>query len=319
VVPVSARPILLLNRSEVNSLLEWPSLLDATHQALIDLAGGDALPGVAGQLAVPGASLHLKAGAIMAPPLISVKANLRPDSGSTSGAILVFDHAAQVLTTVMSSGELTAMRTAAIAAVAARALVGPERVSVALVGAGPVARRVAEALEHLEIPSEVRVWSRSRASADRLIELTAGSKVDYRAFDSVDDAIRGAELIVSCTPAREPIIRAESLAPGSVILAMGADTVGKRELAEGVLDAAMIYADVRQDAIRVGESAHLPEGDASRVENIGNLFITHLVERAPEDRIVFDSVGSSAVDAAVVALVLAGAAERGLGQAVDLD
>jgi ornithine cyclodeaminase/alanine dehydrogenase-like protein (mu-crystallin family) len=314
-----ARPILLLNRSEVNSLLEWPSLLEATQQALVDLAGSDSLPSVASQLMVPGASLHLKSGALRTPPVLSVKANLRPDSGSTSGAILVFDHEAQLLTTVMSSGDLTAMRTAAIAAVAARALVGSERVSVALVGAGPVARKVAEALEYLAIPSEVRVWSRSRASADKLLESASESDIDYRVFDSVDDAIRGAELIVSCTPAREPMITAESLAPGAIILAMGADTAGKRELAEGVLDSAMIYADVREDALKVGESAYLAENEVSRVENIGNLFLSNLVERAPGDRIVFDSVGSSAVDAAVVALVLAGAAERGLGHTVDLD
>ncbi|MCU1403275.1 MAG: Ornithine cyclodeaminase [Microbacteriaceae bacterium] len=314
-----ARPVLLLNRSEVNSLLEWPSLLGATQQALVDLAGGDSLPSVASQLVIPGAALHLKSGALKSPPVISVKANLRPDSGSTSGAILVFDHEAQVLTTVMSSGDLTAMRTAAIAAVAARALVGPDRVSVALVGAGPVARKVAEALEYLEIPSEVRVWSRSRASADALLESTGESDIEYRVFDDVDDAIRGAELIVSCTPARSPMIRSESLAPGAVILAMGADTAGKRELDAGVLESATIYADVREDALKVGESAYLAEGESSRVENIGNLFLSNPVEPASGNRIVFDSVGSSAVDAAVVALVLAGAAEKGLGRTVDLD
>jgi ornithine cyclodeaminase/alanine dehydrogenase-like protein (mu-crystallin family) len=100
---------------------------------------------------------------------------------------------------------------------------------------------------------------------------------------------------------------------------MGADTAGKRELADGVLDSATIYADVREDALKVGESAYLAEGEASRVENIGTLFLSKSVERAPGDRIVFDSVGSSAVDAAVVALVLAGAAEKGLGHTVDLD
>lgn len=310
--------VLLLNRGEVRSLLTWPELIDATSRALIDLAEGTALSSISSQLLVPGASLHLKAGALAVPPIISIKANLRPDAGSTSGAILVFNHVEQRLHAIMSSGDLTAMRTAAIAAVGAKALVNKEQVQVALVGAGPVAKRMDEVLSYLGIASEVRVWSRTR---ERAVALVAGAdgRIKHRVCDDIGDALRGADLIISCTPSRSPLIHQENLLPEAVILAMGADSVGKRELAPGVLDSAKIYADVQQDAIRVGECAYLDEEAAKRVLNIGSILSTGTPRSANGQKIVFDSVGSSVVDAAVVGLVVAQAAERGLGRRIDLD
>jgi ornithine cyclodeaminase/alanine dehydrogenase-like protein (mu-crystallin family) len=314
----SADRILLLNRAEVRDLLTWPELIDATHQALIGVAEADALPSVSNQLVVPGAALHLKAGALAVPPVISVKANLRPDAGSTSGAILVFDHEKQRLHAVMSSGDLTAMRTAAIAAVAVRALVGKAQVRVALLGAGPVAQRVDEALEYLAIAAEVRIWSRTRERAIGLATASSG-RVKHRVCDGIADALRNADLVISCTPSRSPLIHREDLLPESVILAMGADSVGKRELASGVLDSAEVYADVRQDALTVGECAYLDEDDARRVTNIGSILSTGIRPQPNGRRVVFDSVGSAAVDAAAVGLVVAQAAQRGLGLWIDLD
>lgn len=310
--------VLLLNRGEVRSLLTWPELIEATRRALIDLAEGNTLPSISSQLVVPGAALHLKAGALTVPPIISVKANLRPDAGNTSGAILVFDHERQRLHAVMSSGDLTAMRTAAIAAVAAKALVSREQVHVALIGAGPVAKRIDEVLDYLGIASEVRVWSRTRERAMDLVA-NATKRVKHRVCDDIVEALDGADLVISCTPSRSPLIYQEHLRSGAVILAMGADSVGKRELAPGVLESATIYADVQQDALRVGESAYLEEADAKRILNIGSILSTGTRVLLNGRNVVFDSVGSSAVDAAVVGLVVAQAAERGLGHWIDLD
>ena len=311
-------PILMLDREEVRSLLTWPELIDATRRALIDLAEGDVLPSISSQLVVPGASLHLKSGALTKPPIISVKANLRPEAGSTSGAILVFDYEKQRLQAVMASGDLTAMRTAAIAAVAAQALMGPATARVALIGAGPVAQRVDEALEHLGIAAEVRIWSRSHEHATDLAAAYTGL-VEHRACRTVAEAVAGADLVITCTPSQSPLVFEEDLLPDAVILAMGADSVGKRELAPGVLDSAEVYADVRTDALAVGECAYLDEGSAVRVSSIGSVLSAGIGLRISGRRIVFDSVGSSAVDAAVVGLVMRQAAERNLGRRFDLD
>jgi ornithine cyclodeaminase/alanine dehydrogenase-like protein (mu-crystallin family) len=313
----ATEPVVLINRSQVRELLNWPDMLAATGDALV-AATGPGVATVATQLVVPGASLHLKAGAITDPALMSIKANLRPDAGSASGAILAFDLERQRLHAVIASGDLTAMRTAAIAAVAARALRGTSPTTVALLGAGPVAQRVDEALRFLGCASEVRVWSRR---ISRAADLAAGaSPAVHRVCGTVDEALDGAELVVTCTPSREPLFEADRLHAEAVVLAMGADSPGKRELPDELLARAEIYADVRSDALRVGDCAHLAESDVARVRELGTLLASGLpAERGKGQHVVFDSVGSSAVDAAVVALVVTRAAERGLGDRFELD
>jgi hypothetical protein len=87
VVNVTSNPPLvrLLTRSQVRSLLRWPELIEAIAQALIDASSGESAT-AASQLHVPGAALHLKSGhlkpgALARPPVLSVKANLRPEAG----------------------------------------------------------------------------------------------------------------------------------------------------------------------------------------------------------------------------------------------
>jgi ornithine cyclodeaminase/alanine dehydrogenase-like protein (mu-crystallin family) len=313
----AVEPIVLINRSQVRALLTWPDMFEATRDALVAASTSSAAT-VASQLVVPGASLHLKAGALSDPALISVKANLRPDAGNTSGAILAFDLHRQRLHAVIASGDLTAMRTAAIAAVAAGALRGTRPTTVALLGAGPVAQRVDEALSFLGVAGQVQVWSRHVSHA---ADLAAGaSDAPHRVCTSVAEALEGAELVVTCTPSREALFDADHLQPHAVVLAMGADSPGKRELPDQLLARAEIYADVPSDALRVGDSAYLDERDGTRVRELGTLLTSDQPPpRRAGQHLVFDSVGSSAVDAAVVALVVARATQHGLGAQFELD
>jgi ornithine cyclodeaminase/alanine dehydrogenase-like protein (mu-crystallin family) len=322
---VAAEPVLVLNRTDVLSLFTWPGLIAAARRALVQDAHASSpehVPGVAAQVALPGASLHLKAGVQSVPPMLSVKANLRPNAGSSSGAVLVFDLTQQRLRAIVASADVTALRTAAIAAVAASRLLTASPVVVAILGAGPVGRRVDEALAHLGIASEVRWWSRDAAHAMAAVSLSRGD-VPHSSCESVEAAVAGALLVVTCTPARDPILRVDDLDPDAVVLAMGADTPGKRELGPGVLEAAgEIYADIPADALSAGESAYMSAEDASRIRPLGALLGPDAAPNPPSGkrtRIVFDSVGSSAVDAATLALLVEAATEAGVGSRVDLE
>ena len=109
------------------------------------------------QLRLPAAALHLKAGALADPAVLAVKANLRPEAGSSAGLIVAFDPVQFTVRAVLDSADITAMRTAAIAAVAARRLGRPGPVSLAVIGAGPVARHAVSALAQVADVGEVRV------------------------------------------------------------------------------------------------------------------------------------------------------------------
>jgi ornithine cyclodeaminase/alanine dehydrogenase-like protein (mu-crystallin family) len=304
-------PTRLLTRAQVRSLLRWPGLIEAIAQALTDGSGGPgSAAAAASQLHVPGAALHLKSGALIQPPILTVKANLRPQAGGAAGLIVAFDPVRHTVRAVLDSADITAARTAAIAAVAARQLAGPGPHTLALLGAGPVARQSLAALSQVVELGEVRIWSRDRARA-------AGLSATASIASSPAQAAAGAGIVLSATPAREPLLTGADLADHALVLAMGADTRGKRELGDRVLDGAELVADVPAEASSVGELAYLPGGpDPARCVALGELLAgrRHL---SGGKRIVFDSVGTAVADAAAVALVLATAEAEQVGTLFD--
>ena len=261
---------------------------------------------------MPGAALHLKSGALVQPPVLTVKANLRPEAGGSAGLIVAFDPVRNVVRAVLDSAGLTAMRTGAIAAVAARQLAQPGPHALAVLGAGPVARQALTALSQVLALTEIRIWSRIRAraaqlAADAQAAVTAGQASPA---SSPQHAVAGASLVLTATPAREPLLTGADLAATPLVLAMGADTRGKRELGEGALDDAELVSDVPADAAEVGELAYLPgRPSAARCVPLSATCWPAAGACPAGRRIVFDSVGTAVADAAAVALVLA-VAER---------
>jgi ornithine cyclodeaminase/alanine dehydrogenase-like protein (mu-crystallin family) len=309
-----AAPVRLLTRSQIRAMLRWPELIEATAQALIAASTGQVAPTGASQLHVPGAALHLKSGALLQPPVLSVKANLRPQAGSSAGLIVAFDPVTFTIRAVLDSADITAMRTGATAAVAARQLASAGRHTVALVGAGPVSSQSLAALSEVLDIGEIRVWSRDRARAE---QLAASATPPARVYGTPDEAAAGATIILTATPSRQPLLTGAELAAGALILAMGADTRGKRELAGDVLEDAELVADVPAEAVNVGELAYLPGGaDRSRCAELGTLLAGQ--RRLPAGRrIVFDSVGTAVTDVAAVGLVLETAERENAGTLLD--
>jgi ornithine cyclodeaminase/alanine dehydrogenase-like protein (mu-crystallin family) len=310
---------LLLTRSDIRQVVEWSALFDAVRAGLLLRAKGQTASPVSGQIAMPNALLHLKAGAIFDPGALSVKANIRPTGGHASGVVVLYDTDAGQIAAILDSADITAMRTAALATVAAEVLASPGAVHLAVLGAGPLATQVLAALpQRLEIAS-VHLWSRMRARAEALAQ-----RVDVPAhiYDSPGEAARHANVIVTATPARTPYLEARGLADGALILAMGADSPGKRELAASVLDASQIIADQREDVLKVGESAYLPADGADRiVAELGALLADGSTVPAPAAQgarfRVFDSVGSAIIDATVSRSIVSLAKARGLGKMFD--
>lgn len=286
-------------------------LLSVTRSALQNIALPDSPQSLSTQLAVPTAALHVKGGASADRQTVTLKANLRPESGNSDGAVLSFDLTEQKLKAVVASGYLTAARTAAIAAVAADTLLTIRKPIVALIGAGPVAQSVDEALEFIGLTGELRVWSRSIERALELVErdTTPGQR---HAARSIAEATAGADVVITCTPARKPILTADDVEAKTVVLAMGADTPGKRELAKGFLDAAMLVADAPSDAVQVGEFSYIPDPERHEILSLGELLTAdHALPLTR--RIILDSVGSPAVDAAVTAMVVDQAIRKQIG------
>lgn len=312
----SHTPTLLFDRTAIRSVLTWPDAITAIEHAFSTAAKDSSLLSTASQLTPPGALLHLKAGGFLEPSLLTVKANLRPENARAFGVVLVFDHAKRSLRAILDSADVTAVRTAATAVVAARALGGRAGATVAIVGSGPVAGRIIEALPHVLPPGRLRLWSRERSRAEALSAVIP-AKVDHEVCDTPAQAAAMADVVITCTPSREPLLRAADLADGALVVAMGADSPGKQELTADVLTDATVVADDPAAARRVGESVRLAESAADPL-HLGSVLAGAPLDPAAS-RVVFDSVGTAFADTAVADLIVRLAADRGLGVPFSFD
>jgi ornithine cyclodeaminase/alanine dehydrogenase-like protein (mu-crystallin family) len=309
--------ILLLRRSDVLAALSWSDLIDTVANALVTRATAPA-NATSVQVAVPNGSLHLKAGALSRPPVLTVKANIRPDAGSASGVVVLYDTGAFAIRAIMDSRDLTSMRTSAMAAVAVRTLRRPDAKAarMALLGTGPVAQGAMAAIPLVTNVETVRLWSRTRANAE---DLALKSKIAASVHDTPAEAAAGADIIVTCTPSRVPLLERADVKSGVIVLAMGADSPGKRELGPGMLEGCQLFVDIADDATQVGETAWaLRERTAPAFHEIGDVLAGKAVRSSSPDALkVFDSVGSATVDAAVAALVIERAHALGAGSRFD--
>jgi len=221
---------------------------------------------------------------------------------------------------LLDNGYLTAVRTAAAGAVAARWLSREDSRSVALIGTGEQARLQLQALRLVRPIEAVRVWGRDAEKVAALCdELGRDGRLQVQACTSVDEAMRGVDIAITTTPSREPLIQAHHLQPGLHITAMGSDAEHKNEIAPAALAAVDCYVADRLSQTRVlGEMHHaLKAGLVSEESGFSELGQVVAGQRqgrkAARDITLCDLTGTGAQDTAIANLAYARALEAGKG------
>lgn len=159
---------------------------------------------------------------------------------------------------LLDNGYLTDVRTAAAGAVAAKHLARSDASVAAILGAGVQARLQLEALMLVRPIRQARVWARNSEKAE-VAARDLGEKlgIPVEAKQSVKDAVRGADIIVTTTPATAPILDAADVTAGQHVTAMGSDSEHKNEIAPELLKRADLYvADSLSQVRRLGELHH---------------------------------------------------------------
>lgn len=210
---------------------------------------------------------------------------------------------------LLDNGYLTDVRTAAAGAVAAKHLAQPDAAVAAIFGAGVQARLQLEALALVRPIRQARIWARDMNKAQRAAEdLQAKIGIDVKAEADPASAVRGADVIVTTTPAGEPVLRAEWLQPGQHITAMGSDAEHKNEIDPAVIIRADLYvADRLGQTRRLGELHHAIEkglvaADAHFTE-LGDIISGKAAGRPSPHAITFaDLTGTGVQDTAIATL-----------------
>lgn len=220
---------------------------------------------------------------------------------------------------LLDNGYLTAVRTAAAGAVAARWLAKQDTPQVAVIGAGEQARLQLQALTLVRRVESVSVWARNRVAAERFAaDMTAQLGLRCDIARDVHHALAEADLAITTTPSRTPLIEAADLHAGLHITAMGSDTEHKNEIAPAALVAARYICDRVQQTRVLGELHHALEAgvvDAKTTfAELGQVIAGQVVGRKHEhDVTICDLTGTGAQDTAIATLALARARAVGAG------
>jgi ornithine cyclodeaminase len=300
----------ILRADDVRAALPMGTCIDAVQAAFVAYSAGKAeLPSVI-HLDVPEAKgeIHVKAGHIHGAPAYAVKVAsgfYAEDPASIDGLALVFDASTGALVAfLLDGGLITDIRTGAAGGVAARWL-APERVDVvAVIGAGIQARQQVEALRCVRPDlGEIRVWGRDMERAMR-----AAHDIGAMVSGSVQEAVAGANVVITCTASREPLVDAAWVAPGAHITAVGSDGTGKRELDPDLLRRADVLAvDSLDQSLRLGELQQVLD-QADRAVELGRICAGEAPGRTGEDQLtICDLTGVGVQDVAAANAVLANA------------
>ena len=233
------------------------------------------------------------------------------------GGVLLFDGETGQLRAVLDGSAVTAIRTAAVTAVATRALARADAAELAILGAGVQARSHLEAMAALGRFERARLWSRRPEAVEELI---AESDVPFplEAATSAESAVSGADVVVTATSAPEPIVERSWLAPGTHVNAVGSSIASTRELDTETMKAAALFADARESMVNESGDYLMAglEPEHIRAE-LGEVLIgSGEGRRDDEELTVFKSLGLAIEDLAAAEHVYARAQAEGAGTSV---
>jgi ornithine cyclodeaminase/alanine dehydrogenase-like protein (mu-crystallin family) len=314
--------VLVMSDADVREVLDMESCIAAMEDALAALARGELTMPLRLVVRPPGEQLLglMPAHRGGDDPLFSLKEIvIAPANGARGldphqGAVLLHDGVTGVLQAVLNASAITEIRTAAVSAVATKLLARPGARRVAILGAGVQARSHAHAMRTIIDDPELRVWSRTPAHAEALALESHGV-----VCDTVEEALTGAEVVCTCTAAREPIVRRSWLAPGTHVNAVGSSAPTARELESDVVAQAAFFVDRRESTVNEsGDYLRAVEETGIGLKHIRGELGELLVGARPgrrddEELTVFKSLGLAVEDLAAAALCVGRARERGVG------
>jgi ornithine cyclodeaminase/alanine dehydrogenase-like protein (mu-crystallin family) len=328
---------LLLTGGDIAGLMRPADYRDAVSAAFRSGAEGLGAAPAPMHIAGAGGGFHVKAAGFPAGALgvsgrayVAFKVNgnfpgnpERCGRPTIQGVIVLCDGEDGRVLALMDSIEITLRRTAAASAVAAERFARPASRTIAICGCGAQAWPQLEALADV-LPLEAGfAWDHDAARAGALAARAAGLGVEMKPASDVAEAVRGADVIVTCTTAETPFLSRKDVAPGAFIAAVGADAPQKNELAPDLFREAKVVVDARAQALTMGDTRHAVAARAIRPDGIhaelGEIVAGRRAGRASFDEIaIFDSTGVAIQDVASAARAYELALERGLGCVVAL-
>ena len=319
--------VLCVNEAGVRRLLPIDACVPLMREALTTLSRGDVVLPLRSMVRLPDRSgiLGLMPGYLGEPQSFGLKVvTVMPGNHGTpydshQGVVMLFGVTHGEMLAILDATAITAIRTAAASAAATDVLARADAGDLALIGAGAQARAHLAALKTVRTLRRVRVWSRSRASAERFARDEAGKGVAIEVAATGEDAVRGADLVCTLTASKDPVLRGEWLAPGAHVNAVGACFAASRELDTDAVRRARFYTDCRESCLHEAGDFVIPRDqgalpDGHLLGELGEVLLGKVPGRvSPEDITVYESLGVAIEDLAAAHAIHRRAIETGAG------
>jgi ornithine cyclodeaminase/alanine dehydrogenase-like protein (mu-crystallin family) len=293
---------LILTAADVAEVLTLDDCIAAVEEAFRAHGEGKLHPpGILSEHAEGGA-FHIKTSTIGRYFAAKTNANFPGGQPTIQGVVLLFDAENGTPLAVMDSIEITARRTAAATAVAAKYL-APKKANVTVFGWGKQGQVQLEAIRRVLDVGDVQV-------------------IDPQLGRSETRPTAESDVILTCTTSRTPFLHRKDVKRGAFIAAVGADNPAKSEIDPELLSASVVIADIAEQAATIGDLHHAIEAGIVTREHVraelGEVVAGKKRGRISDDEIViFDSTGAGFQDTAAAAIVYERARARGFGTEID--
>lgn len=288
-----------ISEADVVRLLPMRACIDQMRRVFDAIRAGRTINQPRRRLILPtGSVLHQMAGSwekYFATKIYS--SNVR-HGGLHEMFVLLYDAETGKPLAFIEANNLSLIRTGAASGYAAEILSNPQAEILGIIGTGSQARTQVEAIRAVRPIREVRIWSRNRENAQKFAQ-----ELNCTAVETAEEAVWGADIVVTATNAKEPVLASEWIKPGTFIAAMGSNIANRRELPEDLVKSADLIAvdDLDQARIEAGDLllAYNGTGNWDNVDTLENIPPGYDSSRIT----IFESLGIAIEDAAAAAYV----------------
>ena len=329
---MNSERVLFLSTRDVRALLTIDECTAAVEHAFRLQGEGKTLPPAVLSLHVPNGGFHVKAGVLtLSGNYFAAKVNANfPDNPARftlptiQGLVVLCDADNGAPLAIVDSREITALRTAAATAIAAKYLARPDSGVLTICGCGTQGRAQLAALTRMFPLKTVFAYDKNPRQAFAFAgELSTQLNMPITASDDLADCIRRCDICVTCTTSHEPFVGEADVRAGLFIAAVGADNPHKQEIHTAVMARSKIVCDVIEQCASMGDLHHALNAGAVKPENVhaelGEIVAGRKRGReSAEEIIVFDSTGMALQDVAATALIYEKAIREEVGTVLQL-
>jgi len=325
--------LLILNHKEVEQLLPMDACIEVMAQALSVLARGKVHqplrmvvrpPDAAGLMGLMPAYISGPQAAYGLKAVCVFPQNAKIGKDAHQGSVMLFSAQTGELLALMNASAITAIRTAAASGVATRLLAQDEAGDLAIIGSGVQARWHLAAMAVVRPINQVRVASRHLENAQKFAtKMAAHYTFPIEAVETVEAAVRNANIIVTATTAAEPILQRDWISPGAHLNVVGSSIPTTREVDTATMAAASLFVDRRESTLNeAGDYLFAAKEGAIGPEQIraeiGEVLVGDKSGRTAADEItLFKSLGLAVEDLASAEYVFRQAQEKQAGTWVE--